>query len=607
MTTMRVADYLARTLVARGISDLFLVTGGGAMHLNDAFGHCPGLRYWPCHHEQACAMAAEGYYRAGRRMAAVNVTTGPGGTNAITGVYGAYVDSIPMLVVSGQVKWETCVRSTGLPLRQLGDQEVDIVRMVAPVTKYAVLVSDPASIRYHLERALHLATQGRPGPVWLDIPGNVQGAQVDPELLAGYDPAEDADLLPAAALAGSGAAAVLAALRTAERPVVLGGSGLWAAGAEAAFRELAERLEVPFVTAFNGHDLLPSDHPRLVGRQGTIGDRAGNYAVQNADFLLILGSRMNIRQVGYAWERFAPAARIAMVDIDAAELAKPTLRLALPVHAELGAFMGHLLAGLEGWTTKAKHRAYLAWCRGLRQRYPVLQPAYLDNEQPVNPYVFMDRLFAALPAGQVVITGDGTACITAFQAGRIKPGQRLFSNSGSAPMGFDLPAAIGAAVATGRQVVCLAGDGSIMMNLQELQTIAHHRLPVKIFLLNNGGYHSIRQTQHAYFPGAEVGIGPGSGVGFPDFALLAQAHGLGYRCIGDHAGLAAGIAACLEAPGPQLCELLLDPTQPFAPRVASRRLPDGRMVSAGLEDMAPFLPAAEQQENCLYLNLSSPS
>jgi len=383
MTTMRVADYLARTLVARGISDLFLVTGGGAMHLNDAFGHCPGLRYWPCHHEQACAMAAEGYYRAGRRMAAVNVTTGPGGTNAITGVYGAYVDSIPMVVVSGQVKWETCVRSTGLPLRQLGDQEVDIVRMVEPVTKYAVLVTDPASIRYHLERALHLATQGRPGPVWLDIPGNVQGAQVDPELLAGYDPAEDADLLPAPALAGAGAAAVLAALRTAKRPVVLGGSGLWAAGAEAAFRELAERLEVPFVTAFNGHDLLPSDHPRLVGRQGTIGDRAGNYAVQNADFLLILGSRMNIRQVGYAWERFAPAARIAMVDIDAAELAKPTLRLALPVHAELGAFMGHLLSGLEGWTAQAEHTAYLAWCRGLRQRYPVLQPTWIPNSRSI--------------------------------------------------------------------------------------------------------------------------------------------------------------------------------------------------------------------------------
>jgi acetolactate synthase-1/2/3 large subunit len=604
---MRVADYIAGALAARGITDVFLVTGGGAMHLNDAFGHQPGMRYWPCHHEQACAMAAEGYYRVAHRMAAVNVTTGPGGTNAITGVYGAYVDSIPMIVVSGQVKWETCVRSTGLPLRQLGDQEVDITRLVGPVTKYAVMVSDPREIRYHLERAVHLALQGRPGPVWLDIPMNVQAAEVDPEHLRAYDPAEDAHLVPGAALAEAGAQQVAEALAAAKRPVILGGSGLWAAGAEKAFRRLADRLRVPVVTAFNGHDLLPGDHPCLVGRQGTIGDRGGNFAVQNADFLLILGSRMNIRQIGYAWDTFAPKARIAMVDIDAAELGKPTLRLDLPVHADLAVFLESLERRLAAWAPLEDHGAYLDWCRERRERYPVVLPEYRNQPSPVNPYVFMESLFGILEEGDIVVTGDGTACITAFQAGAMKEGQRLFSNSGSAPMGFDLPGALGAAVgAPGKRVVCLAGDGSIMMNLQELQTLSHHRLPVKIFLINNGGYHSIRQTQRNYFPGDEVGIGPSSGVGFPDFALLAQAHGLGYGRILSHDGMEEGIQACLEAAGPQLCEILVDQTQPFSPRVASRRLPDGSMVSASLGDMAPFLSPEEAASNRLSPSRPTP-
>jgi acetolactate synthase-1/2/3 large subunit len=596
----RVADYIVQTLVDHGVTDAFLVTGGGAMHLNDAFGHHKGMRYWPCHHEQACAMAAEAYFRTTRRMAAVNVTTGPGGTNAITGVYGAYVDSQAMVVVSGQVKWETCVASTGLPLRQLGDQEVDVVSMVRGVTKYAVTVTEPERIRYHLERALHLALHGRPGPVWLDVPGNVQGALVDPGALHGYDPQEDAGLFPPPDQARAGAVEVAEALRRARRPVVLGGSGIWTAGVEGAFRELADRLELPFVTAFNGHDLLPSEHPRLVGRQGTIGDRAGNFAVQSSDFLLILGSRMNIRQVGYNWEAFAPQARIAMVDVDAAELQKPTLRVALPVHADLVDFMPALLEALAGWTPVADHRGYLAWCRERREAYPVVLPEYRHKAEPVNPYCFVEALFDRLEAGEVIVCGDGTACIAPFQAARLKPRQRLFSNSGSAPMGFDLPGAIGAAVGTGApRVICLAGDGSAMMNLQELQTISHHHLPVKLFLLNNGGYHSIRQTQNSYFPGPQVGTGPASGVGFPDFGLLAKAHGLAYARIATHAGLEEGIAACLGTPGACLCEVLLDPAQPFAPRVASRRLEDGRMLSGTLDDMAPFLPSEEVRRNRL--------
>ena len=599
---VRVADYIAQTLVAHGVRDAFLVTGGGAMHLNDAFGHCEGLAYWPCHHEQACAMAAEAYFRATGRLALVNVTTGPGGTNAITGVYGAFVDSMAMIVVSGQVKWETCVRSTGLPLRQLGDQEVDIVPMVAPVTKYAVMVTDPATIRYHLERALHLALQGRPGPVWLDVPMNVQGAEVDPETLAPYDPAEDAHRIPGPGPAREGALKVAEALRNAQRPVILAGSGVWTAGAEDLFRQLAGRLELPFVTAFNGHDLLTSAHPFLVGRQGCIGDRAGNLAVQNSDFLLILGSRMNIRQVGYNWGTFAAGARVAMVDIDAAELAKPTLDLALPIHGDLRVFLEALEEATRDWEVPAAHRDWLAWGWERRARYPVVQPRQREQDSPINPYVFMETLFEALAEGDTIVTGDGTACIASFQAGTVKAGQRFFSNSGSAPMGFDLPGAVGAAVgrAPGR-VVCLAGDGSIMMNLQELSTLGFHRLDVKVFLMDNGGYHSIRQTQNAYFPGPQVGIGPGSRLGFPDFGLAAQAHGLAYRRLDAHAGLAGAVAEVLALPGPVLCQIMLDPTQPFEPRIASRRLPGGGMVSAALEDMAPFLPPDELKSNTPFV------
>ncbi len=603
---LRVADYIANTLVAHGIGDVFLVTGGGAMHLNDALGHHPGLRYWPCHHEQACAMAAEAYFRATRRMAAVNVTTGPGGTNAITGVYGAFVDSQAMIVISGQVKWETCVRSTGLPLRQLGDQEADIVSMVAPVTKYAVMVTEPRGVRYHLERALHLAMQGRPGPVWLDIPINVQGAEVAPHELVAYDPAEDDGRIPGPEGARQGAGRVIEELRSAKRPVILAGSGIWTAGAEELFRILVDRLELPFVTAFNGHDLIASTHPRLAGRQGAIGDRSGNLAVQNSDFLLILGSRMNIRQIGYNWTQFAPVARKAMVDIDDAELRKPTLDLELPIHGDVKTFLEALLEGLDGEPMPKAHCEYLEWCRKRAAAYPVVLPTYLAREAPVNPYVFMDKLFELLVEGDLVVTANGTACIAAFQAGKTKARQRLFSNSGSAPMGFDLPGAIGAAVATGAgRIICLAGDGSIMMNIQELQTISHHRLPVKIFLLNNDGYHSIRQTQRNYFREPEVGIGPGSGVGFPDFRLVAQAHGLAYARIARHSDMEAVIAAQLAEKGATFCEVHIDPEQPFAPRLASRLLPDGRMVSASLDDLAPFLGPEELQENTLYMHPKS--
>lgn len=593
---LRLADYVASKLAEHGIEHVFLVTGGGAMHLNDAFGRCRAMKYVAFHHEQACAMAAQSYYRLTNRLCAVNVTTGPGGTNAITGVFGAWVDSLGMIVVSGQVKWETLVRSTGLPLRQLGDQEVDITALVGPITKYAVVVTDPMTIRYHLERALHLATAGRPGPVWLDIPMNVQGAMIETDDLRAYDPAED----PAPLSSDIAAAAddVIARLRAAKRPVILPGTGVRLARADREFLALIDKLGVPVVTAFNAHDLVPDDHPLYCGRPGTVGDRSGNFAVQNADFVLVLGCRLNIRQVSYNWGSFARGAFRAMVDIDRAELDKPTLSIDLKIHADAREFIVALTDRASGVTADA-HREFLAFSRARREKYPVVLPEYWQTKGSVNPYCFGHALFEALPEDAIVVTGDGTACVTTFQAARIKRGQRLYSDSGSAPMGYDLPAAIGAAVASGKRVVCVTGDGSIMMNLQELQTIATNRLDVKVFLLNNRGYHSIRQTQKAFFSDNIVGCGTESGLGFPDFEKLSSAFGFHYMRISDQQSLRDGIVETMRSDGAAICEVLIDLAQSFAPKLGSRRLDDGRMVTSPLEDMSPLLSREELRENLL--------
>jgi acetolactate synthase-1/2/3 large subunit len=584
-----------------------MVTGGGAMHLNDAFGRQKALNLVCCHHEQACSIAAESYYKLSNKLAAVNVTTGPGGTNAITGVYGAYVDSLGMIVISGQSKWETLVRSTSLPLRQLGDQEVDIIRMVEGITKYAVVVEDPSSIRYHLERALHLAVHGRPGPVWLDVPINVQGAQIDPTTLRKYDPAEDALTWETPDLDGV-CTEFLSRLSKAERPVIYAGSGVRLSRHMDTFFRLLDRLGVPVVTAWNNNDLVPDAHPCYAGRPGSVGDRGGNFTVQNSDLLLVLGCRLNIRLISYNWENFARYAYKVLVDIDAAELKKPTLRPDLPIHADLADFLPCLLAKAESLGVSGERfQSWRLWCKERLARYPVVLPSYWENAQNVNPYCFMDRLFAHTNPDETIVTADGTACVTAFQVARIGEGMRLYHNSGSAPMGFDLPAAIGACFAqdSAKRVICLAGDGSIMMNLQELQTIAGLKLPVKIFVLFNHGYHSIRQTQQAFFKDNVVGCGTDSGLSFPEWERIAFAFGMPFKRITTHAELDDAIQFTLETDGPTLCEVVLDLRQPFAPKLSSRKLEDGRMVTSPPEDMAPFLSRDELRENMIVPLLHS--
>jgi len=593
---IKVSDYIAKRLQELGARQVFMLTGGGAMHLNDSFGNTPGLAWFCNHHEQASAMAAEGYARVVGIPAVVNVTTGPGGINALNGVFGAWTDSIPMVVVSGQVKRETCMAFNQVPgLRQLGDQEVDIIGMVQGITKYAVLIREPESIRYHLERAWRLAVGGRPGPVWIDVPIDIQGSRVDENTLKPYDPAEDAPCWDLNLLREQ-CRVVAERLATAERPVLLAGTGVRLAGALEVFHTVIQKLGIPVTTAWS-HDLIASDHPLFCGRPGSIGTRPGNFTVQNADVVLVLGSRLNIRQVSYNWQAFARHAYKIQVDVDAAELNKPTVRPDLAIHSDAKVFLEVLERQLDGIKFDARrHAGWLAWSRELVERYPAVLPKHRTIGERINPYHFIETLLELLDDDDVIVCGDATACIVPFQTARLKSRQRLISNSGSASMGYDLPAAIGAAVARGGQrVICLGGDGSLQMNIQELQTVAHHRLPVKILALNNGGYLSIRSTQKNFF-GRAVGSGPESGVSFPDYARLAEAFGLpAVRVQGPD--FRSALDAALAAPGPGLVEAMLDPDQPFEPRLSSKQLPDGRMVTAPLEDMFPFLEREEFKRN----------
>jgi len=598
--TMKLSAWVADRLAEHGVRHVFMLTGGGAMHLNHSLGTHPALETTFTHHEQALAMAAEAYYRLTNRLPVVNVTSGPGGTNAITGVYGAYVDSVGMLVISGQVKIETTVRSTGLPLRQYGDQELDIEPLVRPITKYATMVTDPRSIRYHLEKALYLATSGRPGPCWLDIPLDVQAAQIDPDdLLPGFDPAELDEPWKRTDL-DAAAAEILDRLSKAERPVVFAGGGVRLSGAHADFLRLIDRLGVPVVTGWNAHDVLWNDHPLYAGRPGTVGDRGGNMVTQSADLLLVLGSRLNIRQVSYNWKTFARAAHKIWVDIDPLELSKPNVTPDTPVVADLADLIPALLAHDYAGPT-VRHGEWLAWARERVRRFPAMLPEYRDHGPALHPYVAMDALFRALGEDDIVVTGNGSACVVSFQVAEIKRGQRLWTNSGCATMGYDLPAAIGVCAATAGQqrVICIAGDGSIMMNLQEMQTIAGNSLPVKVFLLNNNGYVSIFQTHRNFFNGVEVGGGPKSNVTFPDFGKVARAFGFAYHRATAQDDLPDAIAAALAEDGPVLCEIFVDEHVAFAPKLGAKQHPDGRITSPALEDLSPFLPREVLRENMM--------
>ena len=591
---MRVADYIFKYLADYGVKQVFLITGGGAMHLNDALRKEKRIKYVCFQHEQGAAIAAEGYARTSGDLAVVSVTSGPGGTNALTGVLGQWLDSVPVLYLSGQVKFKTTIASCpDLNLRQLGDQEINIIDIVRPVTKYAKMITDPMEIKSELEKAIHIATSGRPGPVWLDIPLNVQGAPIEENELKSVSINES---LPVAD--DETISAVAKELRKAKRPLLIAGHGIRISKAQKEFLELVGLIDIPVVATFNGFDLIASESDNFIGRIGTLGSRAGNFALQNSDLVICLGTRNNIRQASYNWPSFASRAKKVIVDIDEAELRKPTIKGDVLVHSDVKIFMAKLLEKLPKDFKVDKE--WLEWCQARKKKYPVVLDEYRKpNEQHVHPYHFMEELTSALDEDAIVVAGNGTACVGLFQAGIVKKGQRIFWNSGCASMGYDLPAAIGAALASGRDVVCLAGDGSIQMNLQELQTVRYYNLPVKIFILNNEGYHSIKMTQTSFFNGDLIGCNAECGVSFPDNSKLADLYGLKYFRIDSTARMRQTIKDVLSNPGAALCEIVLDNDYVFAPRLSSRKEPDGRIISNPLEDLSPLLPRDEFEANMI--------
>jgi len=576
------AERIAAYLASKGLAQVFAVTGGGAMFLNQALAGHEGMKCTFMHHEQACAMAAEGYARIDGRPAIVNVTTGPGGLNALNGVFGAFTDSIPMLVLSGQVKRATALAHTPVPgLRQLGDQEVPITAMVGPIVKRAWAIGSLDELARALPEAVALATSGRPGPVWLDVPIDLQSST---EAFDFIEPAAP-EAPPAPDVS-----TVLGWLAEAKRPLILGGTGVRLAGAVDDLRELVEASGIPLATAWT-HDLIESSHPLFAGRPGTIGTRAGNICLQAADLVIVIGSRLNIRQVSYNWGSFAKDARVVQVDIDPAEFDKPLAKPTLTITADAKAFIAALRAGIQA----PAFAPWAVWCRDIAARFPAMEPGNTSAPGLINPYRAVEALFEALPDDGIVACGNASACILPFQISRLKRQQRLFSNSGSASMGYDLPAALGAAIAAPeRRVVCLAGDGSLQMNVQELQTLKTLQLNVAVVVLANDGYLSIRLSHENFF-GRIVGADRASGVDCPDYVALARAYGLQAVDIATPEDLAR-LPELIQGHGPLLVQIHVDPAQGFSPKLKSRVDEHGKFMTPELDDMHPFLPAEELAE-----------
>lgn len=592
---IKLSDYVARFVAELGVKHVFMVAGGGAMHLNDSFAHHGALTFVSTQHEQASAMAAETYARISGNIGVAVVTTGPGGTNAITGVAGAWLDSTPCLVISGQVKRSDLVGNLGI--RQNGVQEIGIVAIVQSITKYAVTVMEPESIRYHLERAVALAKSGRPGPVWIDIPLDVQAATIDTERLEGYTP-PPAECKAAGLDLSRRAAEAIRLISESERPVLLVGNGVRLSGAKNVLAEVIEALNIPVLLTWPALDLLPDTHPLLVGRPGPVAPRGANFALQNSDCLLSVGARLDTVLTGYAPDRFARAAKKIMVEIDPAEIAKMKMKIDLPIAADAGSFLLELLSHRQDIPAHDRG-AWLARCREWKTRYPLVQPEY-RREKRVSTYVFAETLSEKLAEGDIVIPGSAGSGIEIFLlAFKAKAGQRVVNTTALGAMGNGLPSSIGGCLgAGGRRTVLVNGDGGLQLNIQELETISRLQLPIKIFVLDNNGYASIRTSQQRYFSRLS-GADRTSGFSLPDIRRIAEAYGLPTREIADQSRLAEQVEEVLNTPGPVLCNVLTPPDEPRAPSMMSYQKPDGSMVSKPLEDLWPFLERDEFRANML--------
>ena len=574
------------------------------MHLNDSIGHTKGLTYICNHHEQASAIAGEGYYRTCGQLAVTCVTTGPGGTNAITGVLGQYLDSIPGLYISGQIKTSTYKHTYPyLNLRQLGDQEADIVSMVTPITKYAKTIYNPFEIKYELDKAIAIALDGRPGPVWLDVPLDVQGAMVDETQFKEFDPATEIIDPVKHTLVDEQIKQLIEKIKVAKSPVIYVGNGVRLAKREKEFITLAEKLNIPVVIAISGSDIIWHDHKLCFGKPGICGDRIGNIMVQNSDLLIVMGTRLSIRQVSYAYDLLAPRAYKVMVDIDLAEMQKPTLNIDIPIHVNLSEFIDKMLIALEDESELPTYDEWRKWGRDIESKVPTLFDDNPDQEGYANSYKFADELFKQLHDGDVCVTGNGTAYTCTYQAMQVNEGVRVFANQGCAAMGYDLPAAIGAVTSNKNgKTVLVTGDGSLQMNIQELQTLVSYKMPLKVFVLENEGYLAIKTTQKAFFGGKFTGSNPTSGVICPNLEKIAGAYGIPYTsCHENGQPLRDTIAKVLASDGPMICEIHMHPEQTLFPKSASFMDKEtGKMTSAPLEKMAPFMKEDLQAE-CVYM------
>ena len=598
---MRVADYVIEFLENQGVEHIFTVTGGGAIFLCDALGMAKKMKYVACHHEQAASMASEAYARIRQGLGVALVTSGPGGTNAVTGTAGCWLDHVPQLTISGQVFLSQTI-GKHLGLRTLGVQELNIVDIVRSITKYAVMIEDAKDIRYHLEKAIYLATHGRPGPTWLDIPANIQNADIDSSSLRGFDAKESE--LPLDSELKMKVAQVVKLLKTASRPLVHIGQGVRIAGAGEEFFKLVETLRIPFVTARNANDMGPADHDLYVGHPGTFAQRGANFAVQTSDVYLAVGTRLSLAQTGYNAKDYARNAKVVMVDIDQAELDKDTVKLHLKIQTDAKIFLEELNRQLfQEKLDSQRWRQWLMQCQQWRLKYPVVLPEYREQTGSVNSYYFIDVLSEVLTPEDAVVTDMGFAFQNTHQAFRVKKGQRVFTNCGLASMGWGLPAAVGACFAREKKrTVCIAGEGGFLMTIQEMATIMHHRLPVKLFILNNGGYLTIKQTQELGFENRLMGSNEESGISFPNFMKIAEAYCFKGVRLESHQDLKRHIEEIMNHEGPVLCEIMMDPDQMQAPKAINRRNADGGMQQTALEDSYPFLDSKEIEENLSVIN-----
>lgn len=596
---MKLTDYLAQYLAEQGIKKVFLITGGACAHIVDSLGRNPNINYVCMQHEQAAAMAADAYARVTKNIGVAVATSGPGATNLITGVCCSYFDSIPTLMITGQVNlWETKGERN---IRQLGFQETDIIDIVRPITKFATLVKEPAKIKYYLDKAIYIAKSGRPGPVWLDIPMNVQHAEINPDTLESFDPSELKPPKGTRTTPAGSMVSTISRIRTSRRPIIIAGAGIKLGRAEKEFLELIDKLQIPVVSTWSGIDILPYDHPLYIGQFGVYGNRAANFAVQNADLILSLGSRLDTRQTGGSPKTFAREAVKIVVDIDESELHKNWVVADIPINADVKDFLTELNSVVvTGTVLSPDFTDWRSLCQKWKKQYPAVLPNYYEQKGSVNSYVFIDALSKMLPSNSIIIPDQGGNLTWTIQGFKVKTGHRLFSAFGNSPMGYAMPAAIGAAFADPTaNVICIDGDGGFQLNIQDLQTIKNYKLPIKIFILNNNSYGIIKQFQEVYFESRYEATVKETGYTAPDFIKVAQAYGIATETIRDHSEIAQKLTKVVESKEPVLCDVRLDESQKLIPKLVAIQTADGKYISKPIEDMIPLLPRDEFKKNMI--------